>query len=236
MPLLFFNRALLANRSNVEFKTRDGVTLRGWYYKGEGSAAKKPAIVMAHGFSAVKEMSLANFAEAFAKEGFNVLVYDNRCLGESEGTPRFELVPVLQIDDYKDAVTHVSTMADVDPERIGIWGSSYSGGHVLVVAAQDRRVKCVVSQVQLVNGYIAWNALPEEAKKTFAASFAADRVSRHQGNDPAMIPVTTVLPTPDSVDFFLGFQKANPENPWKDSVTLRSVEHLFSCEHLASLT
>jgi hypothetical protein len=58
-----------AARKNVEFKTRDGITLRGWFYTGAGNEAKKPAIVMAHGFSAVKEMMLANFAEEFAKIG-----------------------------------------------------------------------------------------------------------------------------------------------------------------------
>jgi cephalosporin-C deacetylase-like acetyl esterase len=108
---------------------------------------------MAHGFSAVKEMYLDRFAEVFAAAGLNVLVFDNRCFGASDGEPRQEIDPWAQVRDYRDAITYLHTLPEVDPGRIGIWGSSYSGGHVLVVAAIDRRVKAVVSQVPLISGH-----------------------------------------------------------------------------------
>src|SRR2546430_10431149 len=95
---------------------------------------------MAHGFSAVKEMYLDSFAEVFAAAGLNVLVFDNRCFGASDGEPRQEIDPWAQVRDYRDAITYLHTLPEVDPGRIGIWGSSYSGGPVLVVAAIDRRV------------------------------------------------------------------------------------------------
>jgi dipeptidyl aminopeptidase/acylaminoacyl peptidase len=69
-------------RRDIEFKTEDGVTLRGWHYLPDGSQGRVPTIVMAHGFSAVKEMYLDQFAEAFANAGLGVLVFDNR-LNES---------------------------------------------------------------------------------------------------------------------------------------------------------
>lgn len=71
----------------------------------------------------------------------------------SDGEPRQELDPWQQVKDYRHAITYMQTQSLLDPEKIGIWGTSYSGGHVLVVAAIDRRVKCVVSQVPTISGW-----------------------------------------------------------------------------------
>ena len=83
-------------RRDIEFNA-EGTTLRGWFYPaggaGEGAAGTAPAVVMAHGFSAVKEMYLDKFAEVFAGAGLNVLVFDNRCFGASDGEPRQEIDP-----------------------------------------------------------------------------------------------------------------------------------------------
>jgi uncharacterized protein len=139
-------------RKDIAFKTTDGTTLRGWHYLPDGSG-KHPTIVMSHGFSAVKEMYLDKFAEAFAKAGFASVVYDNRNFGASDGEPRQEIDPWMQVRDYRDAITFAETLPETDAARIGIWGSSYSGGHVLVVGATDRRVKCVAAQVPLISGH-----------------------------------------------------------------------------------
>ncbi len=104
-------------------------------------------------------MYLDSFAEVFAAAGLNVLVFDNRGFGASDGQPRQEIDPWAQVRDYRHAITYASTVPGVDPQRSGIWGSSYSGGHVLVVAAIDRRVKAVVSQVPLVSGHDNLRAL-----------------------------------------------------------------------------
>jgi uncharacterized protein len=66
----------------------EGVTLRGWFHAAEGTGAPGAAVVMAHGFSAVKEMYLDSFAEVFAAAGLNALVFDNRNFGASDGEPR----------------------------------------------------------------------------------------------------------------------------------------------------
>src|SRR6266699_5579205 len=139
-------------RHDIEFDA-ETVTLRGWFYPAQGTQGPAPAVVMAHGFSAVKEMYLDSFAEVFAAAGLGVLVFDNRAFGASDGEPRQEIDPWAQVRDYRHAITYARTRPEVDRERIGIWGASYSGGHVLVVGAIDRRVKCVVSQVPLVSGY-----------------------------------------------------------------------------------
>src|ERR1700749_445991 len=140
------------DRRDVEFDA-EGTVLRGWVYPGADATGAAATGVMAHGFSAVKEMYLDSFAGVFAAAGLNALVYDNRNFGASDGEPRQEIDSIAQLRDYRHAITYATTREDVDADRIGIWGSSYSGAHVLVVGAIDRRVKCVVSQVPLISGW-----------------------------------------------------------------------------------
>src|SRR3546814_2040020 len=140
-------------RQDIDFKTEDGVTLRGWHYLPDRRSGRVPAIVMADGFSAVKEMYLDSFAEAFAAAGLSAIVFDNRNFGASDGTPRQDIDPWQQIRDYRDAITFAETLDETDPARIGVWGSSYSGGHVLVLGAVDRRVRCAVAPVPLNGGH-----------------------------------------------------------------------------------
>lgn len=130
----------------------EGLSCAAWYYVPADLAGeeRRPAIVMAHGWSGVKEMGLATFAEAFASAGFVVLVFDYRFLGGSQGEPRGQIIPSEQRLDYKSAIDWVSAQREVDADRIGLWGTSFSGGHVLVVAAEDRRVKAVVAHVPAV--------------------------------------------------------------------------------------
>lgn len=217
------------NRSDVEFDS-DGVTLRGWYYRA-ASGGTTATIVMCHGFAAVKEMYLDKYAETFAANGFNVLVYDNRNLGASDGTPRGEINPWQQVDDFRNAITFAETLEGTDPDRIGIWGSSYSGAHVLVVAAQDRRVKCVSSQVPVVDGDANFRQLVRADFVGGArAGFDADRRERFAGADPVMIDVVnedpmapSALPTPDSYAWFIGTHELRAPS-YVNSCTLRSVE------------
>ena len=149
---------------DISFKTSDNVTLRGWFYKPQGNASGKlPCLVMAHGFSALKEMDLNTFAEHFtSKLALTCLVYDNRGFGDSdtkEGQPRQEIIPAQQTSDYSDAITYAQSRPEVDPSKIGIWGSSYSGGHVLWVGAVDKRVKAVLCQVPCVDGWTNFHRL-----------------------------------------------------------------------------
>ena len=108
-------------RSDVTFRS-DGLNCAGWLYVPEGleDGERRPAVVMAHGFSAVKEMHLANFAEKFEEAGFVVLVFDYRYFGDSEGEPRVMLFPTEQHEDYRNAITWVSRCPEVDPDLIGV--------------------------------------------------------------------------------------------------------------------
>jgi cephalosporin-C deacetylase-like acetyl esterase len=150
--------------TDVEFKTSDGVVLRGWFFTPETSSSLPlPCLVMSHGFSALKEMDLNTFADYFTKHlAITCLVFDNRGFGDSDHGPgqhRHEIIPAVQTSDISDAITYAQTRSEVNPDKIGIWGSSYSGGHVLKVGAVDRRVKAVLSQVPCVNGWDNFNRL-----------------------------------------------------------------------------
>jgi len=223
-------------RSDIEFDAA-GVTLRGWLYVPDGAGGPVPTIVMAHGFSAVKEMYLDRFAEAFSAAGLGALVFDHRNFGASDGEPRQEIDPWAQVRDYRDAITYAAGRPEVDAERIGIWGSSYSGGHVLVVGAIDRRVRCVACQVPLISGHRNARRL---VRSDFVAAvgdmFDADRAARYAGEPPAMIPVVdpdpmapSALPTADSHAWFTETAAARAPS-WRNEVTLRSVEMFWEYE------
>jgi len=98
-------------------------------------------------------MDLDAFAEHFTTHlPLTCLVYDNRNFGASDGLPRHEIIPSLQMSDIQDAITYAGSLDEVNADKIGIWGSSYSGGHVIQVGAFDRRVKVVLSQCPLISG------------------------------------------------------------------------------------
>ncbi|ABG05367.1 peptidase S15 [Rubrobacter xylanophilus DSM 9941] len=218
-------------RRDVEFDA-EGVTLRGWLYLPDEARNPVPTIVMAHGFSAVKEMYLDRYAEVFAEAGLGALVYDNRNFGASDGHVRQEIDPWQQVRDYRHAITYAESLPEVDGDRIGVWGSSYSGGHVLVLGAIDRRIKCVVSQVPLISGHENFRALVRrDLVAPTLRMFEEDRRARYAGAEPAKIAVVAedpgstpcALPTPDSWEWFT--KTAGSRAPaWRNEVTVRSVE------------
>ena len=134
----------VVKRRDVEFSSF-GTTIRGWLYRAEGQQA--PGIVMAHGLSAVKEMFLDDYADAFAQAGFTTLVYDHIGFGASDGEPRQSASPRLQLQGYRDAIFWLAGVPGVDPARIGIWGSSFSGAHVITLCAEDLPITAAVAQV-----------------------------------------------------------------------------------------
>jgi fermentation-respiration switch protein FrsA (DUF1100 family) len=223
-------------RNDISFRATDGTVLRGWHYRPDRPGLH-PTIVMSHGFSAVKEMYLDKYAEFFAEAGFASIVYDNRGFGASDGEPRQEIDPWLQIRDYSDAITFAGSLEQSDKDKIGVWGSSYSGGHVLVVAAIDRRVRCVVSQVPIISGWQNFRRLVRaDFLAPLRAGLHADRDSRAGGAAPGMLPVVvenpmapSALPTADSYKWFTE-TAAGRAPSWRNEVTLRTIEYGFGYE------
>lgn len=220
----------LSRRRRIDVTFRSGANLlRGWLQLPADADGPSPCIILSHGFSAVKEQYLDRFSDAFTAGGFASLVFDHPCLGASDGLPRGEVSPFRQQAAIRDAVTFAQSLEAVDPERIGLWGTSYAGGHALFVAAHDRRIKVVVAQVPTISGPRA------AARRTSGSQLAEferlvkkDLRNRGCGGEPMRIPVTSTdparlcaLPGVLSHDFFHGTRAFAPN--WEDAVTLQSV-------------
>jgi pimeloyl-ACP methyl ester carboxylesterase len=114
-----------------------------------------PCIVMAHGLGGIRQVALPAYARAFADAGYCVLSFDYRCWGESEGEPR-ELVSIRQqLQDWQNAIAYARTLPTVDPSRVALWGTSFSGGHVIVITARDHTIAAVAAQCPMMDGTAA---------------------------------------------------------------------------------
>ncbi|WP_341315424.1 alpha/beta hydrolase [Paraburkholderia sp. IMGN_8] len=217
----------MISRTDVEFAGEGGVTLRGWLFMPSGKG-RRAAVSMCHGFAAVKEHGLDRFATAFAEAGFVVLVHDHRNFGSSEGAPRQDIDPWAQIADWRRAITYLEGRPEVDSDRIGIWGTSFSGGHALVLAATDRRVKCVVSQVPTISGFeqIRRRVSPD-MMPGFLASMTDDLREQHRGLPSRVLAVVSADPdvpaayrSPEAIAFYT---RELAGALWNNTVTFRST-------------
>jgi pimeloyl-ACP methyl ester carboxylesterase len=142
--------------NEMEWKREDrtfvseGVRCAAWLYLPEGEE-KPPVIVMAHGFGGVRSFRLPAFAERFVEAGMAVFLFDYRTFGDSEGEPRNLIDPFRHLEDWRAAVRSVRELEEVDGSRVGVWGSSFSGGHVLMLAAEDHEIQAVSAQVPYVD-------------------------------------------------------------------------------------
>lgn len=178
-------------RQNLEFSALDGTSLAATFFFPDKGDGPFPAIVLSHGFGAVKEMALDQYADAFCAAGYACLVYDHRNTGSSAGMPRGEIDPWKQISDMRDAITCVANHEKVDADKIGLWGTSFSGGHSLVVAATDRRIKCVVSVVPTISGHQnTIRARTTADYETFVREANEERAQRQQGKEPRIVPIS----------------------------------------------
>lgn len=222
-------------RRDVEFRS-GGVTLRGWLEAPDDADGPSPVICFAHGFSGVKELFLSDISAAFAANGFASVVWDHPCFGASDGTPRYEVDPWAQVRGYRDAITFAAQQPEVDAARIGIWGTSYSGGHVLPVAAFDSRVAAVACQVPFISGWAnSRRVFREEEQVGLRARFEADWTARQNGEEPAMMDVfgpagsSCALPSPEEWEWVQEHELLGTPL-WENVVTLRSVEMMSEYE------
>lgn len=139
-------------RTDVRFPSGE-TTCAAWLYRPTGvGPAPRPAIVLGHGLGGVREMRLDAYAERFVAAGYTALVFDYRYFGASGGEPRELLDPTRQLEDWDAALTYVRSLSDVDADRVAIFGTSFGGGHAIVVAARDPRVAAVISQCPFTLG------------------------------------------------------------------------------------
>ncbi len=206
-------------RLDSDFESR-GVRCSGRLYLPAG-ISDPPVVVMGHGFAAEKTFGLTAFAERFAENGIASFAFDYRNFGASDGTPRNLVRPSRHLQDWEAAVRHVRSLKDVDGSRTALWGSSFSGGHVLVTAARLKGISAVVSQVPFVDGleFVRRMGFRYLLKALSAGIRDVFRMATLRGRHT--VPVVgkpgdfAVLNTPDAWD---GYMSLVPkESGWKNA-------------------
>jgi uncharacterized protein len=217
----------MISKLDVRVPAEGGIGLGAWLFlpKGDGT---HPAITMAHGFAGTREHGLEHFARAFATAGFVVLVHDHRNFGTSGGDLRGDVDPWVQIRDWRRAISYLEARPEVDPARIGLWGTSYAGGHALVLGATDRRLRCIVSQVPTISGYEqGLRRVSPDALPALEHAFNEDERAQSHGEPPHRqavvsgdLSVPAAYRSQDAINFFL---QPIPAGVWENDITIRST-------------
>jgi len=190
--------------SRTEIRFRSGETECAGVYIRPDTTEDAPCLVVAHGFGALKEGGPVRVAERFAAEGYAGLAFDYRYFGESGGEPRQFLNAKRQLEDWRAAIAHARTLDGVDGGAIGLWGSSYSGGHAMALAAEDHSIGAAISQAPFTDGIRTLLALGPARGTKLAIAALRDLASAALGREPQTIPIVAppgsvgAMTTPDS--------------------------------------
>lgn len=199
-----------------------------WSPDGARAEAPRPGIVICHGFTGIKEWLLPPFAEAFCAAGFAVLTFDYRGFGESDGA-RGRLVPQEQVEDIRNAITFLGVQSGVDPQRIGLWGTSFGCANVIQAAGIDPRPQCVVGQVGFgsLPRVMREKADPEQMEH-LRQMLAADAAQRVQTGVSTLIDPGMVLNDEQSVVAFGAGLKALPQ--FATQLPLEALDRIMEYE------
>jgi uncharacterized protein len=196
----------------VEFYS-EGVRLVGDVYYPDDlePGDKRAGIVLCHGYTGVKDLYLPDNARVLNRAGYVAMTFDYKGWGESAG-PRSRLAPYSRVADVQAALTFLGALAEVDADRLGIYGTSYGGATVVWVGAIDQRVKCVVSVVGIGNGARWMRSVrrPDEWHDLDERS-ARDRVKRAlEGESEFVNREEILLPDRQSAELAAAARRNNP--------------------------
>lgn len=182
-------------RTKVQFDS-SGVDCAGYLYRPAKARGPLPCVVLGHGTAGTMDR-LFVYAEPFAAAGMAVLVFDYRGWGASDGQPRQVIDIGGQLDDWRAAIGFARGVDGVDPDRIALWGSSLSGGHVVALAADDPRIAAVVAQVPWFGdartaGQTLRQLLQVSTLKLVAAGIR-DAYRGARGRSPYLVPIVGQL-------------------------------------------
>lgn len=203
-----------------------GTRLSVYRYLPNGPG-RKPCIVMAHGFTAVRDQALPAYAEAFQRAGYVVLLFDYRHFGASDGEPRQLLDIGRQLADYRAVISYARGLAGVDPERVVLFGSSFSGGHVVTLAAEDPRIAAVLAQVPFADGRATLGSLPKSTTAQIAALAVLDKAGSLVGRGPIYVKAVgapgtlAVLTAPEAEPGFASIDP--PGSLWRNELAARAM-------------
>ena len=216
------------NRTDVTFSSA-GADCAAWLYRPDGDSPH-PIVVMAHGFSCTRDQRLDAFAERYVEAGLGVLLFDYRFFGASGGQPRQLLDIAAQLDDWRRAIAFARTVDWVDQDRVALFGSSFSGGHVVKLASEDSGIAATVSQCPFSDGLATLSVLGWGNVAKLAAHAVVDQVGAWLGRPPHYIPAVAppgglaVMSTADSQQ---GFDKITSGGTlWQNKVAARIGLHV----------
>ncbi len=177
----------MGGREDLSFGS-DGASCAAWLYRPDGEGPH-PCVVLAHGFGGTRAARLGAFAERFRDAGMAALVFDYRHFGASAGEPRQLLSIGRQLEDWRAAVELARSLEGIDPMRIALWGTSFSGGHVVRIAADDGGIAAVVAQTPYTTGSSALAAAgPKEALRMTVAG-VLDGLAALTESEPHRVPI-----------------------------------------------
>jgi uncharacterized protein len=218
----------VVERADVTFDS-GGERCAAWLYRPPEATA---CVVLAHGWTGVREQRLDAYAERFAGAGLAALVFDYRHFGASDGEPRSLLNIRRQLADWRAAVTYARGLESIDPGRIALWGTSFSGGHVIEIAAQDPRIAAVVAQVPFVDGLLNLLRMGPRHGLRLTVEGLHDQAGALAGRPPHMVASvgppgsTAVMNSPDAE---AGFRALNPPGlSWPNEAAARVLLRLGS--------
>jgi len=194
-------------RHDVSFDS-DGDSCAAWLYLPEG-VERPPVVVLGHGLGATREMGLEAFAERFAQAGIAALTFTYRHFGDSGGQPRQLLSIKKQLADWDAAIAHVKTRTDVDGTRIAVWGSSFGGGHAIIVASRHPELRAAVSQCPFTDGIASARALGPVGTMRLLPTVAKDALAAALGRDPVLVKLAgspgerALMTAPDALPGYL---------------------------------
>ena len=196
-------------RKDVTFDVK-GTPVSAWLYFPDDLSSQVPCVVMGHGAGGTKDMGLESYALRFVEAGFAALLFDYRHFGRSGGEPRQLLWIPYQLEDYSGAVEYARGRDEIDPAKIALWGTSCSGGHVIVRAAKDQRIACVVAQCPGLDGLASSLMAFKRGGNNYRTIIHAQRdmVRSYLRLSPHKIPIIgkpgsiACLTAPDAADAF----------------------------------
>ena len=214
------------DRTDVTFSCA-GTRCAAWLYRPADDGGPAPCVVMAHGFTGTRGDRLDAYAERFAQAGMAALVFDYRHFGDSDGEPRQLLDIARQLADWQAAVAFARTLDGIDPERIALWGSSFSGGHVVATAAGDPRVTAVVAQAPFADGLATLLAADRRSAAKVTVAAVADQAAGLLGRPPVLRPAVgepgsaAAMTSPDAEPGFRAIASPAWRNEFSPRVMLR---------------
>ena len=185
-----------------------------WLYLPDGPRLA-PVVVLAHGLGGTRVMRLDAFAERFCAAGYACVVFDYRHFGDSDGEPRQLLDIARQLEDWNAAIAYARACPDVDGRRVVLWGTSFGGGHVLAIAAEDRHVAAVISQCPFTDGVASSLALNPLSSLKVTARALRDQITSWLGGRPVMVATAgqhgsaALMTAPDALPGYWKLQPAD---------------------------